>query len=186
MRYLWTLFLALGLATLATAQTSTVRKPVKSKALIVCEEDLANSRADAQYFDTSFRSLSLLSEQTKKESEGVKAKNADLEKQLAELRAVSMEVLKYGLTADTEIRKILTDYNSLIEKYNTLLERANTALAQANAKAERQRQFNNALAIYSVMPKYTPTYLPPPPRFGGLQMNCTSRTVGGTVFTDCN
>ncbi|HVS89524.1 MAG TPA: hypothetical protein VHF01_15060 [Candidatus Acidoferrum sp.] len=50
-------------------------------------------------------------------------------------------------------------YNALVEKYNSLLSIARSQDAQLRVLTSRQQQMNNALAIYSLMPKIQPQTL---------------------------
>jgi hypothetical protein len=65
------------------------------------------------------------------------------------------------------IRTLAEDNSRLTDKYNSLLSVAQTLQAQLNAATSRQQRINNALALYSLMPKYTP------PQTSNLQVtNC--------------
>ena len=88
-------------------------------------------------------------------------------------------------TAEIDQRR----YNRLIEKYNALLEIAeqlNRQLTESYAQLGRQQQVNNALAIYSLMPKYQRVQLPPPLIFNNPSFHCTSRQMGTSTYIDCN
>jgi chromosome segregation ATPase len=54
------------------------------------------------------------------------------------------------------IESLLTANKDMTDKYNSLLQRANAALNDANSRLARQNRISNALAMYSLMPKYSP------------------------------
>lgn len=95
-----------------------------------------------------------------------------------------------------EYNDIIEQYNKLLERHNALIEQHNSLLtlarslgnplAVANLEAARQRQINAALALYSLMPKYVPVTMPPPPVFTNPTFHCTTRQIGDTKYTDCN
>src|SRR2546423_13550318 len=75
-------------------------------------------------------------------------------------------------------------YNKLVDRFNELLTATRSLqnqLVRARGDASEQRRINNALAIYSLMPKYHP------PQLMIYQLSthtsCTSRTIGTTVYT---
>ena len=87
----------------------------------------------------------------------------DLDKQVLAASATDSAALK--IAADIEknvndgvgiIKKLAEDNSGLTDKYNSLLSIAQTLQAQLNAATSRQQRINNALALYSLMPKYTP------------------------------
>ena len=98
----------------------------------------------------------------------------DLDKQVLAASATDSAALK--IAADIEknvndgvgiIKKLAEDNSGLTDKYNSLLSIAQTLQAQLNAATSRQQRINNALALYSLMPKYTP------PQTSNLQVtNC--------------
>jgi ABC-type Na+ efflux pump permease subunit len=139
---------------------------------------------------------------THENAELTKAK-AHSEAKFEELRTVAIDVYNFATREDAEYRKLLAEHTELTEKYNSLLKDANEQVRQAyidksimtmqvqqqTVAAERQQRFNNALALYSAMPKVTYTPLPPPPVFQQVQsmnVHCTSNQIGTFTYTNCN
>lgn len=54
------------------------------------------------------------------------------------------------------VQKLMADNSQMVQKYNSLLAIAQSQDAQLQAANSRQQRINNALAFYSMMPKYTP------------------------------
>jgi len=98
----------------------------------------------------------------------------DLDKQV--LAASATDSVALIIAADIEknvnegvgiIRTLAEDNSRLTDKYNSLPPVAQTLQAKLNAATSRQQRINNALALYSLMPKYTP------PQTSNLQVtNC--------------
>ena len=71
-----------------------------------------------------------------------------------------------GAMVDAQVELDRRQYDGLVEKYNELVEKHNallavtrnfaSQLAAAQSDLARQQPINNALAIYQLMPKYTP------------------------------
>jgi len=87
----------------------------------------------------------------------------DLDKQVLAASATDSAALNIAAGIEKNVNegvgiiKTLAEDNSrLTDKYNSLLSVAQTLQAQLNAAASRQQRINNALALYSLMPKYTP------------------------------
>jgi uncharacterized protein YlxW (UPF0749 family) len=87
----------------------------------------------------------------------------DLDKQV--LTASATDSAALTIAADIEknvnegvgiIKKLADDNSKLTDRYNSLLSTAQTLQLQLNAATSRQQRVNNALALYSLMPKYTP------------------------------
>ena len=87
----------------------------------------------------------------------------DLDKQV--LAASATDSAALNIAADIEknvnegvgiIKALAEDNSRLTDKYNSLLSVAQTLQAQLSAATSRQQHVNNALALYSLMPKYTP------------------------------
>jgi hypothetical protein len=60
---------------------------------------------------------------------------------------------------DARVEVYRREYNRLVEKYNSLLvltKDLQQQLLSAKMESAKQRRINNALAIYELMPKYTP------------------------------
>jgi hypothetical protein len=54
------------------------------------------------------------------------------------------------------VQKLMSDNSEMVQKYNSLLAIAQSQQAQLQAANSRQQRINNALALYNMMPKYTP------------------------------
>lgn len=87
----------------------------------------------------------------------------DLDKQV--LAASATDNTSLTIAADIErnvnegvgiIKKLAEDNSKLTDSYNSLLSTAKTLQLQLDAATSRQQRINNALALYSLMPKYTP------------------------------
>jgi hypothetical protein len=116
------------------------------------------------------------------------AANRCLALQLGQLKddQVDLAIRNVAVMVDASAEIDRREYNDVVVKYNALLQTAkdlNSNLREANAKLGRQQRINDALAVYTFMPKYTP----PPVRIftPPAAIHCTSRTVGGTTYTDC-
>jgi hypothetical protein len=94
------------------------------------------------------------------------------------------------LNVRTDYLEVINQYNSLVYKYNAEQRRH---LDEYNALVDKYNtaiRLNNLLAIYSLMPRYTPSsvtiyqqpYQPPPQR----SIHCTTNTVGNFTETNCN
>jgi chromosome segregation ATPase len=126
-------------------------------------------------------------DQAKAASTDLGERNPELGKQFNTMFGDLAKFYAQAVELQKEYQKLSAAHDTLISRYNELLAQANTLLATANANLARQQRINNALAIYSMMPKYQPVQLPPPPVFApALQINCTSTTMGTTVYTDCH
>lgn len=76
-----------------------------------------------------------------------------------EIAAMLNDLSKFyaqAIELQEEYKKLSAAHDSLVSQYNNLLSQANTLLQTANARLARQQQIYNALAIYSLMPKYQP------------------------------
>jgi chromosome segregation ATPase len=97
------------------------------------------------------------------EHDALVAQNAELTKKMDEIKSAAAELLKADQIVYPAAAKLQNDYGALVDKYNRLLDLArsqNDQLQAANAAVDRsnsrQQRVNNALAIYSAMPKYQP------------------------------
>jgi len=151
-----------------------------------CQSDLKSAEVARDSWNALYDRLDQDRTKLEKRNKELEAGNVELAKQLEELRAAARNVLNYSVTLDAEYRKLSLLHTSLIEKYNGALEQANEQLTTANARLSRQNRINNALAIYSAMPKYTPIQLTPPPVFNNNTFNCRTNTIGSTTYTNCN
>jgi hypothetical protein len=167
-------------ATLA-AQTSPPKKTVKSKALIACEAraDLAvsssnelaaknaaleakNSDLQKQYTDAIVIMRMLDAEtggkaMTDQESQQFKAVGPgealdvgiSLEKRASDFREAVVQLAKHDAQA-------VDHYNALLSDYKDYVNRVDIRLSEMSYSNANQQRINNALALYSLMPKYTP------------------------------
>ncbi len=187
MKFLLILLLAaVGFAQTATAKTKV---PVQStvKTQLVAEkkraDDATRSLAEAlsAWRQTLDAKIKLIDENV-----ALEKKNEELDKKSSEIRASALEVVNFTTKLNEEYTKLLTDHTALVDRYNSVLEAGNRQAQLANERLARQQRFNNALALYSLMPKYQAPplqiYAPPP----ALVMNCTSNTLGQTVYTNCH
>lgn len=177
MRHIVLLFLAACLA----AQTTPPKKAVKSKALIACEArtDLAigaetqlaadnaelatqNAALKKKYEDAILIMRMLdaetggkaLSEQEAQQFKAVAPGEAlnigiDLEKRAGDFREAVIQLAKHDAQA-------VDHYNSLLSDYKDYVNRVNIRLSEMSYSNANQQRINNALALYSLMPKYTP------------------------------
>jgi hypothetical protein len=95
-------------------------------------------------------------------------------------------VFTYATKLQQDYKSKAEAYDSLVDRYNSTLQQANNIINAQNARLARQQQINNALAIFSAMPKSQPYQLPPPPVFNSKAINCTSNQMGTTTYTNCN
>ena len=175
-------------------------KPIKSKALLKCEANLATANELQSQYEWAGNYLlqekaALTAERTKltTENEDLATRNLELAKKLEEMKRAAVEVLKFNSQLQAEYFKILSSHNALIEQYNSTLQTASNAVDQANARMARQQRFNNVLAMYAMMPKYTPPpltiYQPQfsTPQFSQrLNVTCSSQRIGDFTYTSCN
>lgn len=129
---------------------------------------------------------------------------AGTEEEKKALLTAPSEAMDAGVSIEKKMGERVKVINSLaqhdsatIDKYNALVDRHNALFADYKDYVQRvgiqlaqigqANRVSNALAIYALMPKYQPVQLPRPPVFApALEINCTSRTTGTTVYTDCH
>jgi chromosome segregation ATPase len=178
MRYL-VLALLLSFAPQCFAQTAS--KPIKSKALLKAEAQLADAQAALQKANDQIAALTV-------ERDKLTSQNEEISKgylnALTTLRVLHKEMTLTALDeADQQaikaippgdllasaatiekdfeeavkvMRKLMSDNSEMVQKYNSLLAIAQSQDAQLQAANSRQQRINNALALYNAMPKYTP------------------------------
>jgi len=124
---------------------------------------------------------------TMDERDKLREANANLAKRLEQVDALNIKIVAFNQTIIDGHGKLMSDYAALVTKYNSLLGQANAAIYEANSRLEmaRQQRIANALTMYSLMPKYTPLPMPPPPVLNRT-INCTSNTLGTMTYTNCN
>lgn len=181
--------IALVLTASCFAQTAQPTKPVackESKDAAKLKEYMA---ADLDRERTKTADL----EKRLAESDNAKieaqAKLAAAETVLAEMRDAGTKLVVYTTALETEYKKNLANYSALTDKYNSTLQDANNIINNQNARLARQQRVNNALALYSAMPKAQPYVLPPPPVFtapANTSINCTSTKSGDQTYTNCH
>jgi hypothetical protein len=119
------------------------------------------------------------------------------ETQVKTLKAIppTDDAITLGSEAEAAFKKLGEHDSQMVDKYNSLLtdykdyvQRVGIQLAQIDQGYARQQRFNNALALYNAMPKYTPPPLQvfQPVVQPRLQTNCTTQYIGTTAYTDCN
>jgi chromosome segregation ATPase len=144
------------LAATCIAQTQTKPKAVPSTKLAQCQAEATALRsAENEWSNRYYAAVA--------EHDALVAQNAELTKKMDDIKSAAAQLLEADKVVYPAAAKLQNDYNALIEKYNRLLDLAksqNEQLQAANAAVDRsnsrQQRFNNALAIYSAMPKYQP------------------------------
>jgi hypothetical protein len=147
--------LILLLCSAALAQTT--KPAAKPKLAAVCTE--SKDSADLK---------SMLTADLERE----RARTAELEKKLADAEFSKNALLSVNKEQAQEIAKLQalavnadklnSRVSELTDQYNQLLYNANAIINTQNQRLARQQRIANALAVYSAMPKYTYTPLPPP------------------------
>lgn len=180
MKYLITPLL---LVSFLAAQTAA-KKPIPA-----CRESKDSAQLKQMLIADLERERSRTAELEKRlqEAEAAKveaqAKQAAAEAALQQIRVAGIAVVNYTEALQTEYKKTIDAHNALVEKYNSMLSQANNIISQQNARLAKQQRINNALAIYSLMPRYTPIQPPPLPK---TSINCISNSLGSTTYTNCN
>ena len=183
--------LILLIAASCFAQTATTKRKISVqptfKAQLATEkkraDDATQSLAEAlsAWHQTLDEKMKLIAENA-----ALEKKNEELDKRSSEIRTSALEVVNFTTKLNEEYSKLLTDHATLVDRYNLVLEAGNRQAQLANERLSRQQRFNNALTLYSLMPRYQAPplqlYAPPP----ALVMNCTSNTLGQTVYTNCH
>ena len=178
MRYL-VFALLLSFAPQCFAQTAP--KPIKSKAVLKAEVQLADAQAALQKANDQIAALTaerdkLASQNAEATKEYLNALTAFrvLHKEMtftaldeADQQAVKAlppsGLLDSAVTIEKDfgeavkvLKKLMSDNGEMVQKYNSLLAIAQSQDAQLQAANSRQQRINNALAFYNAMPKYTP------------------------------
>jgi chromosome segregation ATPase len=117
---------------------------------------LAQAQADLQASELARVDLESKNKELESKNKELEDHNAELTKKMDEIRNAAAELLKLDAVVYPAANKLQSDYGSLVQKYNSLLEVAQNLDAQLRAANSRQQRFNNALALYNSMPKYTP------------------------------
>lgn len=181
-----TLILLCSLVAASQTAGTPKPKVVKSRALFACEterdqlvqgftenlDDLALLRSENEILATqkaqlqgmyadALNTLSVLNN----EIHGWPVTDAQ-KKQLVDMPAAH-DTLELAASIETEVQKLAEHDSAAVDKYNTLLTFAKKLVADQQAEidllsarssyqAQQQQRFSNALAIYNLMPKYTP------------------------------
>ena len=95
-------------------------------------------------------------DQAKAASTDLGERNPELGKKFSTMFGDLAKFYTQAVELQKEYQKLSAAHDSLVSQYNNLLTQANTLLETANARLARQQQINNAMAIYSLMPKYQP------------------------------
>ena len=178
-------FVPFGFAQTAPKSTTPAKSKALLKAeadlrAMTTERDRLRTELDA--LNESAKSSQAAAEQAKKDKDALNISSSyrmgllvildkeirglppnDLDKQVIAASATDSAAL--NIAADIEknvndgvgiIKKLAEDNSRLTDQYNSLLSVAQTLQAQLNTATSRQQRINNALALYSLMPKYTP------------------------------
>jgi len=163
----------------------------KSQALTKCESTV-NTLSDVNgqlWMDRS--NAEQERDKAKTESEDLRAKNAELSKQLADLQSAGRDVLAYAERLQTEYKALSLVYEAMVDRLNSQtdarLARNTRAMERMAASAEENARMNRATAIFGIVQglkpaPYTPLPLPAPP----LHINCNSQQIGNSTYTDCH
>jgi predicted nuclease with TOPRIM domain len=182
---------ALLLIACCVAQTG---KPIKSRALKSCEIQLSDSEqsktAYVAVFDEYLDQINTLG----KSKQELEAKNAELTKKLDDLQAAGSDVLAYAQRLDAEYKALTVVYDAMVKQLNSsadaMVERNTRAAERMAAAQEQNAKINRSMALFTVMQgmKTQPLPMPPAPILSQprVRVNCTSSSLGNTVYTDCN
>ena len=164
----------------APAKSKALLKAEADLRAMTAERDQLRKELDT--LNESVKSTQAAVEQLKKDNDALNATSAyriglllilskeirglplnDLDKQV--LAAGATDSTALTIAADIEknvnqgvdvIKKLADDNSKLTYRYNSLLSTAQNLQLQLDAATSRQQRVNNALALYSLMPKYTP------------------------------
>jgi hypothetical protein len=163
------------------AQTVAPKKAVRSKALMACEaradmlldssNQLATKNAELEARNTELQKKYTDAIAIMRSLDAETAGRVMTDEETKQLSAVSAgEALNLGIslekrandfrTAVTQLAKHDTQavdhYNALLSDYKDYVNRVNIRLSEISSSYANQQRLNNALAIYSLMPKYSP------------------------------
>ncbi len=144
------LSIAVLFASTCFAQTKTA-PPLKTM-----RAQLAQAQSDLQASELTRVELESKNKELQSKNKELEALNAELTQKMDEIKKAATELLNADSVVYPAANKLQTDYSTLVQKYNSLLEVAQNLDAQLRAANSRQQRFNNALALYNSMPKYTP------------------------------
>jgi len=145
------LLVAILFASTCFAQSKTTAPPLKSM-----KAQLAQAQADLQASELARVELESKNKVLESKSKELETSNAELNQKMDEIRKAASELLKADAIVYPAANKLQSDYGALVQRYNSLLDVAQNLDAQLRAANSRQQRFNNALALYNSMPKYTP------------------------------
>jgi chromosome segregation ATPase len=145
------LLVAVFFASACFAQTKTTAPPLKTM-----KAQLAQAQADLQASELARVELESRSKVLGTKNKELEASNAELNQKMDEIKTAAGELLKADAVVYPAANQLQSDYGVLVQKYNSLLDVAQNLDAQLRVANSRQQRFNNALAVYNSMPKYTP------------------------------
>jgi|SRR5882724_7230758 len=151
------LSLTLVVGSVCSAQTkATAPKHQAKTPLTQCRADLQDAQKARDGWADLNTQLEVRNKELEAQNKELEAKNAEIIQKDEAIKKAAGELLRNDQVVYPAAAKLFDDYNSLVLKYNSLLSAAQTLQFQLNAANSRQQRINNALAIYSAMPKYTP------------------------------
>ena len=116
-------------------------------------------------------------------------KNQDLDTQLQKFIQLQKDTMAFNQQVIDGYKQLGAEHALVVDKFNQLLTYARN-LASDNAQMARNQQYSQqamrTLALYSLLPKYQPQPYPLLQPQINSHTNCVSRTIGTTVYTDCN
>lgn len=181
------LLMSLLLLSAAFSQTKMTSKP----------ETLAKRYADAvgraDQAEADKRALEMTIGQRDATITSLNNKADDLQKRLDGLQgsfdsviSLNKESLAFNQRLLDSYGKVGQEHAVLVDKFNDLLSFAHRQ-ADINSELSHNLRMQNALAIYSFLPKFTPVQTPPTPRmYQSPNIHCTSTSLGDTTNTNCN
>lgn len=172
------------LLTLCASTCLAQMKPAPVTKLAQCQTEAKAARSAETEWSNRYYAGQAERDALATKNKELEAQNAELSKKMEEIKAAALELLKADQVTYPAAAKLQKDYGLLVDKYNRLLSVAQNQETQLQVAA-RQQRVSNALTIYSMMPKYTPMQLPPPPVFTNNTFNCRSNTSGTTTYTNC-
>ena len=169
--------LALSLAIVFVPVCSAQTKPPASPRPL--KTQLAECRADADFSHKALEEAWNQYYQLEARNKELETKNAELTQKDEAIKKAATELLENDKIVYPAAAKLVDDYHGLVKKYNDLLATAQGLQSQLNAATYRQQRVANALALYSLMPKYTP------PQTINLQVtNCVPRPLRSLTRVD--
>ncbi len=144
-----------GSACSAQTKAPATTHPTKTP-LSQCRADLQDAQKARDGWADLNTQLEVRNKELESQNKELEAKNAEITQKDEAIKKAAGELLRNDQVVYPAAAKLFDDYNALVLKYNSLLSAAQTLQFQVNAANSRQQRINNALAIYSAMPKYAP------------------------------